>query len=153
MGLFSTRCKNECIASYTGVAKAKMELKLCTYYPRLKDLFLDEPLKADIIVLKKKVAGQLVKVKELNLSEIEVSELKIIKSNGKPDKKPLKENGKRGYVDDDYQEETGMETLLQLPENVEISLEYSTSLELVFMRSGQTIRLHSLVINNTEILN
>jgi hypothetical protein len=130
-----------------------MELKLCTYYPRLKDLYLDEPLQADIIVLKKKVDEQLVKVKEINLSEIEVSELKIIKTNGKPDKKPLKENGKRGYVDDDYEEETGADILMQLPENVEISLEYSTSLELVFMRSGQTIRLQSLVINNTEILN
>jgi hypothetical protein len=42
---------------------------------------------------------------------------------------------------------------MQLPENVEISLEYSTSLELVFMRVQQHIKLCALIINNTEVLN
>jgi hypothetical protein len=153
LGLFSFRASNECIASYTGSVKAKTELRFGTYYPRLKGLFPGEPEVSDIITLSKRVGDQFIKIKELNLSEIEVSELKIVKTSGKIDKKPVKENGKRVYVDDDYEEETGAQILMQLPENVEISLEYSTSLELVFMRVQQHIKLCALIINNTEVLN
>lgn len=152
LGLFSQRAKNECIASYCGLVRAKTEMRCGTFYPRLKGLFPGEPDVADIIVLSKRVGEQTIKLKELNLSEIEVSELKVVKTSGKIDRKPIKENGKRIYVDDDYEEESGQQLLMQLPEDVEISLEYSTALELVFMRVGEHIRLCALIINNTEIL-
>jgi hypothetical protein len=154
LGLFSSRLRDKCIASYVGGVKAKTEIRVGgAYYPRLKGLFPLDPSVGDIIALKKDVDGELIQLKSLNLSEIELSELKVVKTSGKPDKRPVKEKGKRGHADDDYEEETGEQILMQLPENVEISLEYSSSLELVFMRNGRTICLHSLVINNTDVLN
>jgi len=149
LGLFSSRLK-EYVVVYTGLVKAKTELKLTPYYPRLKGLFPGEPKLADVLVLKALEDGQEKTLKALNLSEVEISELKVVKLNSKSSPK---DGPKRNKADDDYREETGLEILAQLPENVEISLEYSTSLELVFVRSGETIRLHSLIINNTEVLN
>lgn len=150
LGLFSPRLK-AFVGTHTGLVKAKTEIQLTEYYPRLKGLFPGDAKLPDVVILKKLDAGQATALKEINLSEVEVSELKVVKINTKPS--TGKPGAKRVKVDDDYYEETGIEIVRQLPENVEISLEYSTSLELVFIRSGDAIRLHALIINNTEILN
>lgn len=126
-------------------------MRLCTYYPRLKGLFPGEP-DPDVLVLSKWEANQVVKLKEIDVSELELSELKSVKLSGKLDKRPSKGGGKRGCVDEDYREPTKEETLLDIDEDVEILREYSASLDLVFVRSGSEILLTALVINNVEIL-
>jgi len=148
LGLFSSRLKGY-VAVYVGMVKAKTELQLVTYYPRLKGYFPGDPELADILTLKKMDDSGEKSLKEINLSEVEISELKVVK----PNKASPSSGPKRSKADDDYHEETGLEILAQLPEDIEISLEYSTSLELIFVRTGQAVRLHALIINNTEILN
>lgn len=144
LGLFSQRC-NGFIGAKEAAFVVKIEIPVERYYPRLKNIYPGE-VDEDIIVLSKIVEGtSLIELKRINLSEIELADLRVIKQ------KDIGKLSKKKH-DDDYEDETGAQIMSQLPSDVEIVLEYSSSLELVFVKQENHILLRTVIVTNSDIL-
>lgn len=145
LGLFSARLKG-CIGVAKSTFAVKLEIPVKQYYPALKNIFPGDPEIEDIVTLSKiPETGPPIPLKTINLSEIEVAELRIIKQ------KDFDKASKRKH-DADYEEETGAQIIARLPEDVEIALEYSTSLDLIFVKHAEHVMLRTVVITNADIL-
>jgi hypothetical protein len=145
LGLFSARLKG-CIGLVKARFEVKLEIPVELYFPRLKNLFPGDPELEDIVTLSKiPETGEPIPLKSINFSEIEVAELRIIKQKdiGKPSKRKQ---------DADYEEETGAQIVAKLPVDTEIALEYSSSLDLIFVKTNGHIVLRTVVVTNSDIL-